>query len=371
MSIVKVFLNIFNLYRSRLLNGSFNGAIGSAINHQLDICLTGFFAKDYFTRKISLSVAVYDDKLCIYTQKARRIPNSVLPLFSVHYKVWLFFFLMTISCSIIWFILRLINLWLKIIGEYPTKTYVWQYMMILVNTCLACIRHTLLKYPSIANERMLVISICLVGVIFGAIFECSLSAVYIQPLYFKDINTLQELNTRDIKILYKYKAMIDDLFFSETSALFKSLHKKLRYSSAHIINEVMKNGNAAGVSRYKTLNLDYFNFVVSKRISIIPVCPKYYTLSYIWPADAPWGDAINTLLLRFLSAGLIQKFEQEMKIDVDIKIMVERLYEKSVYFRILSVSDFQLAFYAVIIGSVLSIITFFIEIIIYEVKGLK
>ncbi|KAM7361197.1 uncharacterized protein ACRADG_010435 [Cochliomyia hominivorax] len=338
-----------NLFGSRLSNGSFNGALGLAINNQLDICLTAFFIKDYLTNKISLSVAVYDDKLCIYTKKAQRIPNSMMPLFSLNYNVWIFFVLTLLLCSIVcrW-----------------EKSFSGQYVEILVNTSLAWVRYTLLKYPPFHNERILVVSICLVSVIFGTILECSLSAVFIYPLYFKDINTLQELDDSNFKIFYRHQSMANDLFVSDTSELLNSLNKKLIYkNSSLLINEIMDKNNVAGVSRYKNLNSEYFDLIASKRIWIIPECPKHYSLSYIWPTGSPWANAIDELLLKFLSSGLIQKFEREMKFEIDIKIMVEKLYEDHKYFRILSYSDLQLAFYALILGCLLSTLTFLYELL--------
>ncbi|KNC30647.1 hypothetical protein FF38_11698 [Lucilia cuprina] len=318
-------------FGSRLPNGSFSGAIGSAINKQLDVCLTGFFVKDYLTTGIAFSVVVYDDKLCIYTQKAKQISNSVSPLFSLNYKVWICFVLMAFVCSVIWFILRTLNIWLKITPDKSSRRcrirVSCHYMDLLINTWMAWIRHTLLRNPPFANERMLVASICLCSVILGAILECSFSTVYIHPLYFNDITTLKALDESDFKILFKHRLIADDLFFSETSLLFP------------------------GVSRYKTLMMDNYNMIVSKHLWVIPECPKQYSLSYIWPKEAPWSNAINNLLLRFLCSGLIHKFEDEMKNEVDIKIMKEHLFENIVHFKVVTLSDLQLAFYVLFFGN--------------------
>lgn len=350
-------------FRSRLPNGSFNGAIGSAINHQLDICMTGFFVKNYLTSEISFSVAVYDDKLCIYTQKAQRIPKSILPLFSVNCRVWICFVSLAFICTIMWTILRILNLRLDIYGKTIGRNIGQQYVNILINTWLAWVRNTALKYPPFVNERIFVASICLSSVIFGAIFECSLSAVFINPLYFNDINSLQQLDDKDLEILYKHRSMADDLFFSDSSELFNSLNRKLVYRNANtILNVVEQNSNVAGVSRYKTLMLQYLNLIVYKRIWIIPECPKYYAISYIWPVGVPWEDAINKMLLRFLSSGLILKFEREMKIEVDIKIMKEHTHENHRHFRILTMTDLQLGFYIIIAGHLASLFSFIVEI---------
>lgn len=64
---------------------------------------------------MDFTVAVYDDQLCIYVPKARRIPQSILPIFAVGYDIWLGFILMAFVCALIWLLLRLVNLQLRIV----------------------------------------------------------------------------------------------------------------------------------------------------------------------------------------------------------------------------------------------------------------
>ncbi|KAH8354859.1 hypothetical protein KR084_012477 [Drosophila pseudotakahashii] len=205
-----------NYFGERYANGSYNGAIGSIINDGLDICLTGFFVKDYLVQQyMDFTVAVYDDELCIYVPKASRIPQSILPIFAVGYDIWLGFILSAFACALIWLTLRVINLRLRIVKW--NADIVGQALGIVVDTWVVWVRLNLSHLPSSYAERMFIGTLCLVSVIFGAIFESSLATVYIHPLYYKDINTMQELDDSGLKVVYKYSSMADDLFFSETS----------------------------------------------------------------------------------------------------------------------------------------------------------
>ncbi|KAM7361981.1 ionotropic receptor 10a [Cochliomyia hominivorax] len=357
-----------NYFGERSPNGTYNGVIGSILRGELDLCVTGFFIKDYMVPEMDFSVAVYDDKLCIYTPKAKKIPESILLFFAVRYDLWLGFILMAFFCSFFWALLRILNLHFNKIQVREVRlhnnSFKWQYARIFIDTWVVWVRVNITQYPPFHSERVFIASLCLISVIFGAIFESSLATVYIHPIYYNDIHTLQELDESGLYVLYKYSSMGDDLFFSETSPLFASLNKKLRLLNdlnADVIEDVAFNGGKAGVTRYTTLMMQSLHFIVSKQIWIVPECPKYYTISYVWPKDAPWDETINRLLLRIQNAGLINKFIAEMQTDVDIKIMKDRLYETQQGFKVLTIEDLQLAFYVVLTGSSVALLSLLIE----------
>ncbi|BFG01257.1 uncharacterized protein DMAD_01051 [Drosophila madeirensis] len=355
-----------NYFGERSANGSYNGAIGSIIRDGLDICLTGFFVKDYLVQQyMDFTVAVYDDSLCIYVPKAHRIPQSILPIFAVGYDIWLGFILAAFGCALIWLLLRVINLHLRIVRLRHQRLYK-QALGIVVDTWVVWVRVNLSRLPTSYAERVFIGSLCLVSVIFGAIFESSLATVYIHPLYYKDINTMQELDDSGLKVIYKYSSMADDLFFSETSPLFASLNKKLSWNRdlyADVIDDVARNGGKAGVSRYNSLMLESSLFILLRRIWVVPECPKYYAISYVMPRDSPWEDAINALLLRLLNAGLIVKWIADEKSRVDIQMRARTLEAnaEAELARVLTIGDLQLAFYVVLGGNLLALLGFLLE----------
>ncbi|XP_016961377.1 uncharacterized protein LOC108032066 [Drosophila biarmipes] len=355
-----------NYFGERFVNGSYNGAIGSLMNDGLDICLTGFFVKDYLVQQyMDFTVAVYDDELCIYVPKASRIPQSILPIFAVGYDIWLVLILTAFACALIWLTLRVISLKLRIVS-LQNQHLLAQALGILVDTWVVWVRLNLSHLPASYAERIFIGTLCLVSVIFGAIVESSLATVYIHPLHYKDINTMQELDDSGLKVVYKYSSMADDLFFSETSPLFASLNSKLTWNRnlhADVIDEVATYRNKAGVSRYTSLFLESSRFTLLNQIWVVPECPKYYTISYVMPRDSPWEDAVNALLLRFLSVGLIVKWIKDEKSRVNIKMQRSILEANadSELVRVLTIEDLQLAFYVVIVGNLLAALGFFLE----------
>ncbi|ALC49301.1 Ir10a [Drosophila busckii] len=356
-----------NYFGERSPDGSYNGAIGSVMNDGLDICLTGFFVKDYLVHDyMDFTVPVYDDQLCIYVPKARRIPQSILPIFAVGYDIWLGFIFSAFGCALVWLTLRLINLQLRIVRIVEPGR--WQQALnIIVDTWVVWVRVNLSHLPQSYAERMFIGSLCLVSVIFGAVFESSLATVYIHPLHYKDILTMQDLDDSGLNVIYKYTSMADDLFFSDTSPLFASLNKKLKWNKdldADVTNEVATIGGKAGISRYSSLMMESANYLLTRRIWVVPECPKYYTISYVLPRDAPWEEAVNAQLLLLLNAGLIPKWiaDQNFKVNLRMrKILRQSPDQQSSMQRVLTINDLQLSFYVVIGGTLLAWLAFLAE----------
>ncbi|XP_061397568.1 uncharacterized protein LOC133333269 [Musca vetustissima] len=367
-----------NYFGERLPNGSYNGAIGSILDHSVDICFTGFFIKDYLTRDIEFSVAMYGDQLCIYTRKAERVPDYLLPLFAIQLNVWISFIGIGFLASIVWISLRIATIYLNIYKLQVLKRdlqrpLIWQYLAILKDSWVVWVRQCVNYYPAFESEKVWLISLCSVSMVFGAIIESSLASSHIEPLYYQDIQTLAGLDKSGLEILYRHPSMKDDLFVSdeESSQLYASLNNKTRYMpnrQYNILEEIAKYGRSAGVNRYNNLMLESLDLLVKKRIWIIPEFPKNYGIAYVWLRDAPWDNVVNAWLLKFQQSGIISKFERDMKIESELDVMRKHLYDSVMGFRILTIRDFQLAFYVLIIGNIFAFVLCFMERLIFVLK---
>lgn len=71
-------------------NGSLTGALRTIQARESDIAFVGYFIKDYETRDVEFSSAVYSDELCIVVKKAGRIPQFLLPLIIFDQRLWMF-----------------------------------------------------------------------------------------------------------------------------------------------------------------------------------------------------------------------------------------------------------------------------------------
>ncbi|KAH8382130.1 hypothetical protein KR009_002037, partial [Drosophila setifemur] len=350
-------------FGGRRADGSYSGGVGRAHRGEVDIIFAGFFIKDYLTTHIQFSAAVYMDDLCLYVQKAQRIPQSILPLFAVHADVWLCFLLVGMLGSLVWLLLRVLNLGLHIEGIKGGSSSGMRKITagrIFIDTWVVWVRVNVGRFPPFHSERIFVASLCLVSVIFGALLESSLATVYIRPLYYRDPNTLKELDEAGKPIYIKHPAFRDDLFSGSESEVYRRLNAKMMLvaeGEERLIEMVSKQGGFAGVTRSASLELSDIRYVMTKKVHKIPECPKNYHIAYVLPRPSLYLEDVNRIVLRLVAGGIVNLWTGETKERAkwSIQRFPEYLAELDVgRWKVLTLSDVQLAFYALAIGCLLS-----------------
>lgn len=359
--------------RARLDNGSYNGGIGRMIRKETDITLAGYFIKDYLTRDVEFSMPVYMDKLCCYVMKAKRIPQSLLPLYVVNENVWAVLTTVGVLASFVWMLLRRVNLWLRASyagGGGEEETIQYQYMHIFIDTWVLWVRMIIVRFPPFNAERIFALSLCLVSVIIGALLESSLATVYIRPRYYKDINTLQDLDNTNLKIYYKHAAMQDDLFKGHSSKVYDSLDKRLLLvgePEERLISVMSKRGGFVAITRSYSLELVDTYYLITKKIHMIPECPKTYHIAYVFSKHSPYEEPVNVALLKFLAAGLVDHWIEENKYEAKSRIHNFKDYaaETSHQWKVFQIDDLQLAFYVLVAGNFMAILLLIGEYIVH------
>ncbi|XP_065354468.1 uncharacterized protein Ir100a [Calliphora vicina] len=369
-----------DFFGARLENGSYNGALGRLIRNETDIAMSGFFVKDYLTRDVHFSVPVYMDKLCCYVIKSKRIPQSILPLYAVDESIWLVYMSVGLLSSFVWMLLRRLNL---CIGRCDNKRVTFkttlssssslrfQYLNIFKDTWVLWFRMIIVRFPPYNAERIFAISLCLVSVIIGALLESSLATVYIRPRYYKDINTLEELENANLKIFIKHAAMRDDLFRGQNTRLYNSLDERVMLvgePEERLISIMSKRGGFVAVTREFSLLIADIYYFITKKIHIIPECPKTYHIAYLYTKNSPYEETFNVALLQFLAAGLIEQWIDESRHEALCQIhnFDDYIAESSYQWKAFQINDLQLAFYVLIFGNICAALLFFAEYIVYK-----
>lgn len=290
--------------------------------------------------------------------------------------MWMTFIFAAFSFTLVWICFRFINLLIYKNDMKPLRKYFnsklskkihIQFIHIFIDTWILWARVGLRKYSPFISEKILIISISLVSVIIGALFESSLTSVYMKPLYYNDINTLEEFDKSGLNILYKFHAMKDDLFPSNISVLYDSLRKKMIFyneTNFSILKNLAKNSgndNYGGVTRETTINIEDVEYFILNKIYKVPECPKTYILAYLLQKHSPYATRINYLLALILSSGLFEKWKCDVIYEAKLKRQKINDKEISMSFKILNLNDLQLSFYIITFGNILSILIFFIE----------
>nr|XP_019562906.2 uncharacterized protein LOC109431157 [Aedes albopictus] len=371
----------------KLPNGSFNGVIGRLIRHESDITFVGFFIKDYFSRDIEFTTGIYTDELCCLVKKASRVPEYLLPITIFPADLWALLFLTGIIFSIAWIIIRagiqaksgkgvrwnqkrrLAQLF-NLSNDIRDAPLYRKMVQICVDTYILLVSGPYQRFTRSSTERLMLFGIIMVSLIFVSMFQSSLSSVFLNPVYYKDIDSLQRLDESGIQIPVKYKGFTDDVFPANYSPMMDSLRSKMIYNpiKTSMMDQVAHSTKIATVTRRTTLSLDNAVFISTKQLFMVPECPRLYNLAYVVPRHSVLLEAINILILQMLNGGLINHWIDVMNFNVTIRDweQIRSSHEES--FKILTLIDMQFPFYLLAIGLVLSGVIFVIELVYYRIS---
>ncbi|XP_049279416.1 uncharacterized protein LOC125761893 [Anopheles funestus] len=362
------------LFGDRLPNGSFSGALGRLVRREVDIVFTGFFIKDYSTRDIDFTAALYSDAVCCLVKKASRVPEAILPLYIFPGDIWALLGVIGLCCSTVWCLLRWCvrqvqppvgGLWsrrhrfavlfnlsrtLRIAG--PGR----QTLQLFIDTFILLVSAPYQRFTRSGVERLFLTGLLLVSLIFVSLYQSGLAAVFVNPVYYPDIGTLQQLDETGMIIPVKYRGFIDDVFAVNYSRLMDSLRARMQHLPVKesMLARVARLGTIATVTRKTTLALDNAIYMTTRQLHMIPECPRTYNLAYVMPHRSVFGEQFNKVLLRMVGGGLIDHWINVARYEWTLKDwrVVQGMMESN--FKVLTVLDMQFAFYVLLIGLTLS-----------------
>ncbi|XP_062539170.1 uncharacterized protein LOC134207471 [Armigeres subalbatus] len=374
----------------QLPNGSFNGVIGRLTRHESDITFVGYFIKDYFSRDIEFTNGIYTDELCCIVRKASRIPEYLLPITIFPADLWALLFLMGIVCSIVWIILRaVIQLsvpsrtgWVQkrrfaylfnLSNEIKNAPLYRKMVQICVDTYLLLLSAPYMRFTRSGIERLMLFGIMMVSLVFVSMFQSSLSSVFLNPVYYKDIDSLQGLDESGITIPVKYKGYMDDVFPANYSPTMDSLRNKMVLDGGKesMLAKVARLGTITTITRKTTLSLDNAVYISTKQLFMIPECPRSYNLAYVVPRHSVLLEKVNIVLSWMLNGGLINHWINVMNFNVSIKDWEQIRQTEASNFKVLTLIDMQFPFYLLVIGLILSTVVFIGELMHFRFAKAK
>jgi hypothetical protein len=345
-------------------NGSFNGGIGSIESSRTDIVFVGYFIKDYGSKDIEFTVPAYQDRLCVMTRKAGKIPPVLLPLLIFDHQLWISFFLIYLVIATSWCVLRALNKQfidhksLNLPSHISKASLPIKLLQVFIDTSVLIFSSPFRRFSKVRNERILISSICLFSLIVIAAFQSSLSTVYTKPMFYKNIETLKELDKSGMRINSKYKSFLDDAFSANSSDLMDRLLKKVVWVQNESVLFRLENYGEAALTRKILFDLNY----KSKKLHLISECARRYRIAYIVPKGFYFLEEVNEILLRIGEAGIVRKIIGLVSFKSNLLYAINNR-EKSKK-KVFTLNDLQLAFYVLIIGYVISLLTFFLEIVV-------
>ncbi|XP_062539171.1 uncharacterized protein LOC134207472, partial [Armigeres subalbatus] len=372
----------------KLPNGSFNGVLGRLSRRESDIVFVGYFIKDYFSYDTEFTAGIYTDELCCLVKKASRIPDYLLPITIFPADVWGFLFLTGIVCSVTWIIIRagirfkaenyvnskqrlqlgdLFNL----SSSIRNASLYRKLIQIVVDTYILLVSGPYRRFTRSGIERLMLFGIMMVSLIFVSTFQSSLSSVFLHPMYYKDIDSLQMLDESGIKMPVRYKGFLDDVFPANYSSMMTSLRNKMVYDPEQddfILDRVARSSKISFVTRKSLVPLDDAIYIAKKQIIVVPECPRLYNLAFVVPRHSVLLERINVVILRMLNGGLINHWVDVMNFNATMRNLALFRNVNNEKFKILTLKDLQFPFYVWVIGLILSSIVFICEKVYYRLK---
>ncbi|ETN67596.1 hypothetical protein AND_000585 [Anopheles darlingi] len=375
-----------DLFGDRMPNGSFTGAMGRLVRREVDIVFTGFFIKDYFTRDLEFTASVYSDAVCCLVRKARRIPEYLLPLYIFPADIWAMLVGLGALCSLCWATLRatlqcvrtragerhngaIMAATTRTTGGWLSRRYRWavlfnhsrtirqatpgrQLLQIVIDTYILLLSAPYQRFTRAGPERLFLTGLLLVSLIFVSLYQSGLAAVFVNPMYGRDISTLAQLDESEMAIPVKYRGFLDDVFAVNYSTRMDSLRRRMVHLPVQesMLTRVARLGNIATVTRKSSLDLDNAVYMATRQLHLIPECPRTYNLAYVLQRRSVFAECFNRVLLRMVGGGLVQHWIDQMRYEWTLRNwrVVQSMVESN--FKVLTVLDMQFAFYVLTIG---------------------
>lgn len=355
-----------NFFGNKLENNSYDGAIGNIQTFKTDIAFIGFFIKDYEAKNIEFTAPAYQDQLCLITKKAGRVPSALLLMLIFERKLWASIFATYLIISFFWCILRLLNLKLRgykavnlpsHLARAPKATNLFQ---IFIDTSILIFNSPFRRFPKVHSERILISSIFLFSLIVIAAYQSSLATVYTRPMYYKNIQSLEELDESGMKIVSKYKSFLDDAFPPNTSALTDRLLKKVFWMENVLLITRLQTHREAGFTRKSLFDIVYR----SKNFHLIPECPRKYRLAYVVPKGFALSEVLNIHILRTVAGGIVNKLIEDVKFQGYMSYFIQNRDIFTPTIKVFTIDDLQMGFYVLAAGLAGALIIFICEALV-------
>ncbi|XP_025157933.1 uncharacterized protein LOC105182887 isoform X2 [Harpegnathos saltator] len=344
----------------QLPNGTYIGAIGDVVYGRTDICFVSFFVKKYSPHVnnmvIEFTTQVEFDRVCVIAPKASKIHKWLRIYHFFPLSVWIFSMLSHILTYVTWHMLQVFN---------PRRTGRVNFLTTVYRSFLfncGCPQ----KLPCTNAERILLSGIFLGNITIVGFFNGILYKSFAHDMYYRDIDSMEDLDASGLPILFTSFAMSD--FFgpkndTDTTPLIQSLRRKLRHGY-NVVKNAAYYRNVTGLVRkhhFPILNEELVDTGGAPLLHLIKECPGTYYLSYLLPRDSILRDRVNALIARLNQAGLPTLWTSRTirRIIAKRKLVVKRQSESEAKgFVAFSLSDLQTSFFTLLVGLSLSMVVF-------------
>ncbi|XP_063924686.1 uncharacterized protein LOC135138639 [Zophobas morio] len=309
-----------------LPNGTITGSLGVIANGEAQISANGRFIMDYDTTAIEFTVPYDTDKMCPVVPKSKMIPNWLNSFHCFTTRTWLALYSTFCICIVLWYF----------IGPTRKHLQVWWEMYAIFRGIPVKIR------PTLAQGFFLFWCMAF-SVIILTLVQASFFNFFTHPLFYQEIDTLEELDQSNLPIATNFYQ-----FDSDGSELMANLKKKrIRYLS-NFMSVVAYNRNLALLERKRDVDsiikTQYLSPDGTPLLHVVNECFTSYFISYIVPRGSALLNIFDVILLRLVESGLTSKWYQDVEYSITTEELMNLNHRKKLW-RAFNLFDLQAAFF--------------------------
>mgnify|MGYP005985097755 FL=1 len=332
-------------YGSVLPNGTMTaGVLKDLYDRKIVYGANARYVFNFDDQGLAFTVPHFVEDLCVVVPKALKIPKWT-GLFRCFNKTSLLFISVTcVVCTIFWYFIA------------PTKS-------------LGKVVRTMLSYligisETVAptNTQFAFLSSCLLfNIVMLSIVQGFMFKNFTTTYFYEDIDTLEELDKSQLTIQSSKM-----FFIKDESTIFQNLKKRAKASRGDTYNTMATFRNVATLAPrintnllIKTKYLDGDGFPL---LHVLDECLSSFIVSHVVSKGSAFLTVFNKDIMTMVEAGLLWKWLN----DIVYSMTTENIFtlkRDEHRARVFSLYDLQIAFYVVILGSLLSFLIFLCEIL--------
>ncbi|XP_049535831.1 uncharacterized protein LOC125951181 [Anopheles darlingi] len=310
----------------RTVYGTYTGVLGRLVTHRDSwMSLNVYFLKDYETRAIHFTAAVYQDSLCVFVKAAGMLPDWLLIFRCFTPVLWLANVASVAVATLCYAAITRLT-----VVPRPGPGSRWPRTRSAGIMVSAMMNAPIERLDGTTGRQKLLIGLALLwGLTLSGAFQGSLVDVYTTPRSRRNLDTLAELDASGLPIAVSAPALAVDVFgngeaSSSASRTIASLrHRLLLVSSSNSSNSSSSSkgsgwsvvaGQTAALIRkqdFGRLSMKYLGRDGTPRVHRLRECPRSYTLAYLYPRGSPLYAAANQHILHFLQHGLYARWQSD------------------------------------------------------------
>ncbi|GFG31020.1 hypothetical protein Cfor_05045 [Coptotermes formosanus] len=289
-------------------DGSLTGPLKYIANGDVDIAMNSVFMKVFHSVDIEYVTPVtHFGKICVLVPRAPKIPVWMLLFRCLSVTLWTTLIGTYIVSTICWHMLTKRSFIRQSHRDVHWATSLTDVLNIFMPTCFA-------KIFSLRNqsERIFVASCMFSSIVITSAWQGALFDRLKNPIYYKDIDTLEELDESGLPI-FTMEEILYDIFDRIDTPTTRQLSKRFRVTnfphSFDLIQQLADHRNFAlllSLIEIETL-LDTYP-INTHLLHCVQECPMIYFSSYMVPRGSSYLKDINTIVGRLFEGGLIRKW---------------------------------------------------------------